>query len=79
MPILRLICGINFARDQQRLFESGLNCALRKLGLVESIMAIQTATDRKRVIEVHSPGVTDAVAVGEMAVREMVCPKKEAC
>ncbi|MEY9181797.1 hypothetical protein ABIG06_003483 [Bradyrhizobium sp. USDA 326] len=76
MPISRLISGINFARDQQHLFESGLNCALRKLGLVESIMAIQTATDRKRVIEVHSPGVTDALAVGEMAVREISLSKE---
>ena len=70
MPIARLLADIQLTPQQQHVMEIAFNHALRKLDLVDRGDPI-CAIVAKRLLEVHQRGVTDAVALAEITVREI--------
>jgi hypothetical protein len=70
MPIKRLLQTGDFTQDQRHVYELAFNAALRKLYLVDRGDPVCEIVARK-IIEVGSSGVTDAVAISEIAVRQL--------
>lgn len=70
MPISRLIANINLTREQEHVVELAYNHALRKLNLVDRNDPICDLI-AKRMIDLHRRGVTDAVALAEITIREI--------
>ncbi|MCA1375929.1 MULTISPECIES: hypothetical protein [Bradyrhizobium] len=75
MPILRLIANVDLTREQEHVLELAFNHALRKLDLVDRSDPICDLL-AKRMIDIHMRGVTDAVALAEITVREIRAPKQ---
>ncbi|WP_143130579.1 hypothetical protein [Bradyrhizobium arachidis] len=73
MPISRLIANIDLTREQEHVLELAFNHALRKLDLVDRSDPICDLV-AKRMIGIHRRGVSDAVALAEMTVREIRAP-----
>jgi hypothetical protein len=70
MPISRLLMNSNLTPEQRRVLELAFDNALGKLGLVDRNDPICGMVARK-VIEIGATGVTNAVAIAEMAVRQL--------
>jgi L-serine deaminase len=59
-----------FTLEQQHVIELAFNATLRKLGLVDRNDPVCEMIARK-VIEIADSGVTNAVAISEMALRQL--------
>jgi hypothetical protein len=70
MPIARLLADANFTPEQRHVLELAFSQALSKLNLVDRNDPICDIVARK-VIEIASSGVTDAIAIAEMAFRQL--------
>ena len=75
MPISRLISNIDLTHEQEHILELAFNHALRKLDLVDRSDPLCDLV-AKRMIDIHMSGVTDAVALAEMTVREIKLPRQ---
>jgi len=71
VPITRLLTDSNFTPEQRQVLELAFNCVLRKLNLVDRNDPICEMVERK-VIEIGATGVTNAVAISEIAFRQLV-------
>ena len=71
MPITRFLTDGNFTPEQRHVLELAFNGALRKLNLVDRNDPICEMVARK-VIEIGATGVTNAVAISELAFRQLV-------
>ncbi|MHC2622909.1 hypothetical protein ACVIW2_004941 [Bradyrhizobium huanghuaihaiense] len=71
MPINPLIsANINLTPEQRHVLELAFNRTLRKLNLVDRNDPICEIVARK-VIEIEATGVTNAVAISEIAFRQL--------
>ena len=70
MPISRLLMNSNLTPEERHVLELAFSNALGKLGLVDRNDPICEMVARK-VIEIGATGVTDAVAIAQMAVRQL--------
>ena len=70
MPISRLLANIQLTTEQRHVLELAFNSALRKLELVDRDDPI-CAIVAKRMVDLHNRGVTDAVTLSELTVREL--------
>jgi L-serine deaminase len=59
-----------FTLEQQHVIELAFNATLRKLGLVDRNDPVCEMVARK-VIEIAESGITNAVAISEMALRQL--------
>ncbi|MDT4737067.1 hypothetical protein [Bradyrhizobium sp. WYCCWR 12699] len=73
MPISRLMANIDLTPEQKHVLELAFNHALRKLDLVDRDDPICDLI-AKRMIDISMRGVTDAVALAEITVREIKQP-----
>ena len=71
MPITRLLERSTFTPDQRQVLELAFNITLRKLNLVDRNDPICEIVARK-VIKIGSSGATHAVAIAEIAYRQLV-------
>jgi hypothetical protein len=71
MPITRLLKRSTFTPDQRHVLELAFNITLRNLNLVDRNDPICEIVARK-VIEIGSRGASDAVAIAEIAYRQLV-------
>ena len=70
VPINRLLTDSNLTPEQRHILELAFNAALRKLNLVDRNDPICEIVARK-IIQIEATGVTNAVAISEIAVREL--------
>ncbi len=70
MPITSLLTGSNFTPEQRHVLELAFKQTLRKLDLVDSENPVRQMVARK-VIEIGATGVTNAVAISEIAYRQL--------
>lgn len=70
MPITRLLSDINVTPEQRHVIELAFNNTLRKLHLVDRNDPICDLVARK-VIEIGTSGVSNAVAISEIAYRQL--------
>ena len=70
MPITRLLEESDLSLEQRHIIEFAFNNTLRKLNLVDRNDPICEIVAR-RVFELGSNGVTNAVAITEMAVKRL--------
>lgn len=70
MPLARLIGAERLPPQQQHTLELAFNYALRKLDLVDRNDPICEIVARK-VIEIGTSGVSNAVAIGELTYRQL--------
>lgn len=73
MPITRLLSDSDFAPEQRHVLELAFNSTLRRLNLVDRNDPVCEIVAR-RLINVHKRGVTDAVALTEVTIREIGLP-----
>ena len=73
MPFARLIGAGQLTPQQQHTLELAFNYALRTLDLVDRNDPICELVARK-VIEIGTSGIRDAVAIGELAFRQLRAP-----
>ncbi|WP_051380591.1 hypothetical protein [Bradyrhizobium sp. WSM1743] len=73
MPITPLLTDGNFEPEQRHVLELAFNAALRRIGLVDRKDPICEIV-AQRMIEVQRRGVTDAVALCEITIREIGVP-----
>ncbi|MGX4801901.1 hypothetical protein [Bradyrhizobium guangdongense] len=76
MPISGLIANIDISREQEHVLELAFSYALRKLDLVDRRDPICDLVAR-RMIDIRLRGVTDAVALAEITLREIRVPKQQ--
>ena len=74
MPITRFLSDNDFTPELAHVLELAFNATLRKLYLVDRNDPICVIVAQK-VIDIHKRGVRDAVAISEMAARELRVPK----
>jgi hypothetical protein len=60
--------------EQSQILELAFNCTLRKLGLVDRDDLICEIV-AERMIDIYKRGVTDAVALSEITLREIGLPE----
>ncbi|WP_439369636.1 hypothetical protein [Bradyrhizobium sp. DASA03120] len=65
MPINRLLEGSDLTPEQRHVYELAFNAALRKLDLVDRSLVA------RKIIEIGSRGVTNALALAEMASKQL--------
>jgi hypothetical protein len=70
MPITRLLADSGLAPEQRHVIELAFNSTLRKLGLVDRNDPVCEMVARK-VFELGASGVTNAVAITEIAYRQL--------
>ncbi|WP_050382845.1 hypothetical protein [Bradyrhizobium pachyrhizi] len=70
MPLARRFTGINLTPDQQHIIELAFSAALRKLDLVDRNDPLCDLV-AKRMIDVHTRGVTNVLALSEITIREI--------
>ncbi|HET7887825.1 MAG TPA: hypothetical protein VFL62_16505 [Bradyrhizobium sp.] len=70
MPITRLMEDDNFTPEQRHILELAFNDILRRLGLVARNDPICDLV-AERMIDIHKRGVTDAVALAQITLREI--------
>ena len=70
IPIARLLENSTFTLEQRHVLELAFNNVLRKLDLADRNDPICENVARK-IIEIGSSGVTNAVAIAEIAYREL--------
>ncbi len=70
MPITRFLEGTDLTAEQRHVYELAFNATLRKLNLIDRTDPICEIVARK-VIEVGSSGVTNALAISEIALKEL--------
>jgi hypothetical protein len=70
MPIMRLLNDSDFSPEERHVLELAFNSTLRKLDLVNRNDPICELVARK-VIEIGSTGTSNAVAIAEMAYRQL--------
>ncbi len=71
MPITRFLIDSNLTPEQRHVLELAFNAALRKLNLVDRNDPVCEIVARK-VAEIGASGVTDAVAISEIAFRQLL-------
>ena len=71
VPITCLLTDSYFTSEQRQVLELAFNSTLRKLNLVDRNDPICEMVARK-IIEIGAAGVTNAVAISEIAFRELV-------
>ncbi len=71
MPIDRLLAARNLPPDQQHVIELAFSYTLRKLDLVDRNDPVCEIVARK-VIEVGTGGVSNALAIAEIACRQLL-------
>ncbi len=70
MPITRFLEGADLTPEQRHVYELAFNATLRKLNLIDRSDPICEIVAR-RVIEIGSSGVTNALAISEIALKEL--------
>ena len=75
MPISWLIANIDLTHEQQHVLELAFRQALRKLDLVDRNDPICELV-AKKMVDIHSRGVTNAIALAELTIREIGLPKQ---
>ena len=70
MPISRLLADRDVTPEQRHVLELAFNATLRKLKLVDRNDPVCEMVARK-VIEIQASGVTNAVAISEIAARQL--------
>ena len=75
MPISRLLSDIQLTPEQRHVLELAFRHAIRKIGLVDRDDPI-CALVAKKMVDLHRQGVTDAVALTELTLREVSPPKE---
>jgi hypothetical protein len=75
MPISRLIANIDLTPEQQHVLELAFSHALRKLELVDRNDPVCDLVAR-RMVDIHRRGITNAVALAELTIREIRAPKQ---
>lgn len=74
IPISRRISDIQIAPEQRHILELAFKHTLRKLDLVDRNDPVCDLVARK-MLDVYKRGVTDAVALTEITIREIGIPK----
>jgi hypothetical protein len=74
MPITRLLADGSFTPEQRHVLELAFNNTLRKLHLVDRNDPLCELV-AQRIIDIHRRGASDAVAISEIAVRELRFPE----
>ena len=74
MPINRMLADETLSPDERHVLLLAFNSALRKLELVDRDDPI-CALVAQRMIDIHKRGVTDAVALCEITIREIGPPE----
>jgi hypothetical protein len=74
MPISRLLTQGKFTPEQRHTLELAFRATIRKLDLVDRDDPVCHIV-AKRMIDIHKRGVTDAVALSEITIREIGLPK----
>ena len=72
MSIDGMLTDSDFTPEQCQVIELAFKCALRKLDLVDRGNDPVCEIVARKVIEVGKSGVTNAVAISEIAVRQLV-------
>ena len=75
MPIGPLLAGGNFTPEQRHVIQLAYNHTLRKLNLVDRDDPVCEIVAHK-VVKIAESGVTNAVAICEVATRELGLPKE---
>lgn len=75
MPISRLLAEGNYTPEQRHVVELAFNNTLRKLSLLDRNDPVCEIVARK-VIRIAESGVTNAVAICEIAIRELAVLKQ---
>ncbi|MHC2334240.1 hypothetical protein [Bradyrhizobium sp. USDA 4454] len=70
MPITRQFSNINLSFEQRHVIELAFNSTLRRLNLVDRSDPLCDLVD-KTMIKVYERGVTNAVALAEITIREI--------
>jgi hypothetical protein len=70
VPLARLLKDSNFTPEQRHTLELAFNATLRKLNVVDRNDPICEIVARK-IIEIGATGVTNAVAISEIAFRQL--------
>ncbi|MBR0797000.1 hypothetical protein JQ615_16535 [Bradyrhizobium jicamae] len=70
MPVTRQFADINLTPDQQHIIELAFGTALRKLNLVDRNDPLCDLV-AKTMVEVLTRGVTNALALSEITIREI--------
>ncbi len=70
MPITRFLEGSDLTPEQRHVYELAFNATLRKLRLIDRRDPICELVARK-IIEIGSTGVTNAVAISEIAFKQL--------
>jgi hypothetical protein len=70
MPITRLLTESDFTPEQRHILELAFNATLRKLDLVDRNDPICEMVARK-IIQIGATGITNAVAISEMAFKQI--------
>ncbi len=74
MPVTRLLDQSDFTPEQRHIIQLAFNNTIRKLDLVDRGDPICEIIAR-RVINAYKRGVTDAVALSEITIREIAAMK----
>ncbi len=75
MPIVTLLNASKFTPEQRHVIELAFNNTLRNLNLVDRNDPVCEVVAHK-VIKIAEKGVTNAVAISQMATRELGFPKE---
>jgi hypothetical protein len=70
-----LIANIDLTPEQQHVLELAFSHALRKLELVDRNDPVCDLVAR-RMVDIHRRGITNAVALAELTIREIRAPKQ---
>jgi hypothetical protein len=70
MPITRFLSESNLTPEQRHVLELAFNAALRKLNIVDRNDPVCEIVAQK-VMEIGSSGASNAVAIAELAVRQL--------
>lgn len=68
-------CQSDFTPEQRHVLELAFNSTIRKLDLVDRDDPVCEIA-AQRMINIYKRGVTDAVALTEITIREIVLPKE---
>jgi hypothetical protein len=75
MPISRLLADIPLSPEQHHVLELAFRHAIRKIGLVDRDDPICVLV-AKKMVDLHRQGVTDAIALTELTIRQVSPPKE---
>jgi hypothetical protein len=75
MPLEAMLANGNFTPEQRHTIELAFNSTLRKLNLVDRNDPVCEIVAHK-VIKIAESGVTNAIAITQMVIRELGIPKE---